>query len=147
MKKAPKKGGPSGKMPMWAIVLLSCCGGCGLLAVVMLALGGFGLKALMAPKVPPPPAYAGTWRSADGSILAIGNDGTASFRTGNTSLTGGRVKVDAQTRMLSIKLAGLGQEWRIDTPPSGTTMTLKGVQYKRTAATSTGMLDTRGVTR
>ena len=133
-------GGTGGRMPAWLIVVLTGCGGCLLVGVVMMVLAGATIKALFEPKVPPPAAYVGVWHAADSSTLAIGSDGTASFRVPNTSVTGARVKVDAAGHRLSIKLAGLGQDWRIDSPPNGTSMTLNGKQFTRTSSDGSGML-------
>jgi hypothetical protein len=142
MNTVPTGGGSSGRMPAWAIVLMTCCGGCALVVIAVMVMGGLGIKALLAPKVPPPAEYVGVWQGADSSVLAIGADGVASFRTGGTSISGGRVKVDSAGRRLSIKLAGLGQDWRVDAPPKGEQMKLNGVLYKRTSPTTSGMLST-----
>jgi hypothetical protein len=152
-------------MPAWLLVLLGCCGGCGLVLVITAALFGVGLRALFAPKVPPPSAYVGIWQGADNTTLAIGKDGVASYRYTHTggagsssgAITGGRIKVDEARHTLRIEISGLGTTWRIDQPPhmangrggrqadfSAMQMKLNGILFRRQSAESSGMLSSDG---
>ncbi|MEJ2715582.1 MAG: hypothetical protein P8182_00325 [Deltaproteobacteria bacterium] len=59
--------------------------------------------------------FAGVWFGNQGSILRIKLDGSGDFRSGNTTVTGGRVLVDGES--LSIGIMGIGKTWNIDRKP------------------------------
>lgn len=86
---------------------------------------------------PAPLEYLGKWEGADGSTISISSDGNGEFKGGNTSVSGGAVTFDAATRMLSIKLLGIGKTWTVEESPHETDgimeMKLDDMVYRRTA--------------
>ncbi len=79
--------------------------------------------------------YVGEWRGDKGSLITIRSDGTGDFKTKNTKVTGGKVKIEGET--LSIGLFGFASTWRIDKPPrlenGSWTMKLGGEKFTRKA--------------
>ena len=73
------------------------------------------------------------WIGNKGSIIRIRVDGRGDFRSGTTSITGGRVLVDGGS--LSIGIMGLRKTWNIDRKPylenGNWKMELDGETFKR----------------
>ncbi len=95
----------------------------GILFVVGFACGGSS--------TPPPAGYVGFWTGEDGSTITIRGDGSADYKSGGTSVSGGGVTVDESSKTLKITFASLGPSFTIDKPPTGDKMTLSGVVYKK----------------
>ncbi len=87
-------------------------------------------------KTPPPPEYVGAWTSNDGTSITIRNDGSADYKSGSSSVSGGSAVVDEAAKTLKISLAGLGPTFKIDKAPSGNEMTLDGVVFKKSGGGS-----------
>ena len=95
----------------------------GIFLVVGFACGGSGK--------PAPSEYVGAWTGDDGSTLTIRGDGSADYKSNGQSVSGGSLDIDDAAKTLSIKFAGLGPSFTIDSPPAGGKMTLSGVVYKK----------------
>jgi len=85
---------------------------------------------------PPPPQYVGVWTSSDGTIITIRSDGSADYKSNNSSVNGGSVTVDEAAKTVKIGLAGLGPTFKIDQAPSGDKMTLDGIVFKKSGGSS-----------
>lgn len=68
-------------------------------------------KPLPAPEI----AFAGEWHGEKGTLIRIRLDGSGDFKSRRTTLTGGRVIIEANS--LSIGLFGLEKTWRIEKRP------------------------------
>lgn len=105
-------------------VLLVLC------AFAFVGLGCFGSGKSKDAK-PIPAAFLGDWTGADGSTLSIRGDGTGDYRSGSTKIEGGTAEINEADKTLSITFFGIGKTLKIDSPPSGDTMKLDGVNFKR----------------
>lgn len=85
---------------------------------------------------PPPPAYVGVWVSGDGATITIRSDGSADYKSGGTSVSGGGAVIDEAAKTLKISLASLGPTFKIDKPPTATEMTLDGIVFKKSGGGS-----------
>lgn len=59
--------------------------------------------------------FSGEWLGNKGTYIAIRANGTADYRSRNSSVRGGRVVIDND--MLSIGLMGLSKKWHIEKAP------------------------------
>jgi len=59
--------------------------------------------------------FVGEWRGNKGTVIRIRPDGGGDFKTGNSSVTGGRVKIDKDS--LAIGMIGIYKTWRIEKRP------------------------------
>ena len=75
--------------------------------------------------------YYGAWTGADGSTLTIRSDGTGDYKSGGTTVDGGKVSINEADNTLSIAFFGIGPSMKIDKAPSGNQMTLGGIVYKK----------------
>ena len=107
-----------------ANVLLVLC------AFAFVGLGCFGSGKGKDAK-PIPAAFLGDWTGQDGSTISIRADGTGDYHSGGTKIDGGTAEVNEAEKTLSITFFGIGKTLKIDSPPSGDTMKLEGVTYKR----------------
>lgn len=80
---------------------------------------------------PAPPDYVGSWTGDDQSTLTIRADGSADFKSGNTSVSGGTADIDEAAKTLKITFMRIGPSFTIDKPPLGGRMTLSGVLYSK----------------
>ena len=92
---------------------------------------------------PPPAAYVGVWVSGDGSTITIRSDGSADYKSGGTSVSGGGAVIDETAKTLKISLASLGPTFKIDKPPTATEMTLDGIVFKKSGGGSTTSSDAK----
>lgn len=106
-------------------VLLVLC------AFAFVGLGCFGSGKGSSEKKPIPAAFLGDWTGQDGSTLSIRGDGTGDFHSGGTKIDGGTAEVSEADKTVSITFFGIGKTLKIDSPPSGDTMKLDNVTYKR----------------
>lgn len=80
---------------------------------------------------PPPAGYVGVWTSPDSTTLTIRSDGSADYKSGNSSVSGGGAVIDEGAKTLKITLAGMGPTFKIDKTPDGKQMTLDGIVFKK----------------
>lgn len=85
---------------------------------------------------PPPAQYVGTWVGDDGTRLNIRADGSGDYFSGSSKVTGGSVTIDEAAKTLKITLATLGPTYKIDKAPTGNSMTLDGVVFKKSGGGS-----------
>ncbi len=90
---------------------------------------------------PPPSQYVGFWTGEDGSTITIRGDGSADYKSGGTSVSGGSVTIDEGAKTLKVSFASLGPSFTIDKAPSGDRMTLSGVVYKKGGGDSNSKSD------
>lgn len=93
---------------------------------------GCGGSSSSTPKKPIPAAYLGTWTGTDGTAISIRNDNTGDYKAGSSKVDGAAVEVDETGK--EIKFTMLGVEvgkYKIDKAPSGSSMTLNGMVYKK----------------
>ena len=95
----------------------------GVFLLLSIACGGSG--------TPPPSQYVGFWTGADGTTITIRSDGTADYKSSNTTVTGGGIIVDEAAKTLKITFASIGPSFTIDKSPDANQMTLSGVVYKK----------------
>ena len=95
----------------------------GIFFVVGFACGGSG--------TPPPSQYVGSWTGSDGTTMTIRSDGSADYKSGSSSVSGGGVTIDEAAKTLKITFASLGPTFKIDKAPDGNQMTLDGVVFKK----------------
>ncbi len=86
---------------------------------------------------PPPPQYVGVWTSGDGTLITIRADGSADYKSSNSSVSGGGAVVDEAAKTLKISLASLGPTFKIDKAPTGNEMTLDGIVFKKSGGGDT----------
>lgn len=109
-----------------------------------LAIGALMLVALgCGSNTPAPPAYVGVWSSGDGTTITIRSDGSADYKSSNSSVSGGGAVIDEAAKTLKISLAGLGPTFKIDKAPDGNQMTLDGIVFKKTGGGSTSSSNTK----
>ncbi len=94
-------------------------------------------------KTPPPAEYVGVWVAGDGAMITIRSDGSADYKSGGTSVSGGGVTIDNEAKTLKVSLAGLGPTFRIDKPPTASEMTLDGIVFKKTGGGVTTTSDAK----
>lgn len=75
--------------------------------------------------------YYGAWVGDDGSTLSIRGDGSADYKSGGTSVSGGTAEINEADQTLSITFVGVGPTFKITKAPSGNQMTLDGIVYKK----------------
>lgn len=92
---------------------------------------------------PLPPEYVGAWTGDDGSTITLRGDATGDYISGGTKVTGGAVEIDDAKKELTIKLVGMGPTFKIDKAPTGSTMTLSGVVYRKSGGADTTSSDTK----
>ena len=94
----------------------------GILLIVGLACGG---------NKPAPAKYVGFWTGTDGTTITIRADGSADYKSGNSSISGGGVVIDESAKTMKITFASLGPTFKIDKEPDNDQMTLDGIVFKR----------------
>ena len=109
--------------------------------IAILALLTIGLAC--GSKTPPPAEYVGVWVSGDGAMITIRSDGSADYKSGGTSVSGGGVTIDNEAKTLKISLAGLGTTFKIDKAPNASEMTLDGIVFKKSGGGVTTSSDTK----
>ena len=116
------------------------------LAAFVIGCGGGGSSA---PKKPIPAAYLGTWTATDGSTISIRNDNTGDYKAGSKKVDGAAVEVDESGNEVKFTMLGVDVgKYKIDKAPSGGSMTLNGMVFKRAGGgavnttTSTSTTDT-----
>lgn len=75
--------------------------------------------------------FVGTWTSKDGSFITIRSDGSADYKIGSTSVSGGSALVSEKEKTLRVSLLGMGSPMKIDKAPENGEMTIDGVVYKK----------------
>ncbi|MBK7934017.1 MAG: hypothetical protein IPK01_11065 [Acidobacteria bacterium] len=63
------------------------------------------------------PEFVGAWTSKDGSSITIRSDGSADYKIGGTSVTGGKALVSEKEKTLRIAMLGMGSPMKIDKAP------------------------------
>ena len=53
---------------------------------------------------PPPPQYVGVWTSGDGTLITIRADGSADYKSSNSSVSGGGAVIDEAAKTLKISI-------------------------------------------
>ena len=86
---------------------------------------------------PPPAGYVGVWTSPDGTTFTIRADGSADYKSGNSSVNGGGAVIDEAAKTLTITLASMGPTFKIDKAPDGNQMTLDGIIFKKSGGGDT----------
>ncbi len=121
-----------------ALVLVAFVVGCG---------GGSS-----APKKPIPAAYLGTWTGTDDTTIAIRNDNTGDYHAGSKKVDGAAVEVDEASNEIKFTMLGVDVgKYKIDKAPSGSSMTLNGMVFKKAGGaanttTSSSTNDTKTTT-
>jgi hypothetical protein len=81
---------------------------------------------------PLPTEYHGDWTGSDGSTLRIRPNASADFKQGSFSVDNATAQLDETGKVLQFAFFGISaKDLRIDQAPSGDTMKLDGVTYKR----------------
>ncbi|MBK8301874.1 MAG: hypothetical protein WBC19_13890 [Pyrinomonadaceae bacterium] len=88
------------------------------------------------------PEFVGAWTSKDGSSITIRSDGSADYKIGGTSVTGGKALVSEKEKTLRVAMLGMGSPMKIDKAPANGEMTIDGVVYKKDGG-STSSSDTK----
>lgn len=83
------------------------------------------------------PEFVGAWAAADGSTITIRADGSADYKIGGASVSGGKAVVSDSDKTLRITLLGMGSPMKIDKAPANDEMTIDGVVYKRSGGSTT----------
>ena len=101
--------------------------------LVLCTLMGIGLACSKsaADAKPAGPEFVGAWSAKDGSTITIRSDGSADYKTGGSSVTGGKAEVSESEKTLKISVLGVGSTMKIDKAPSGDEMTLDGIVYRK----------------
>jgi hypothetical protein len=102
-----------------------------LLTIILVASALIAVGVGCGSKTPPPAQYVGVWMSGDGATITIRSDGSADYKSANSSVSGGSAVIDEGAKTLKISLAGLGPTFKIDKPPTGSEMTLDGIVFKK----------------
>ena len=92
---------------------------------------------------PPPAQYVGVWTSGDGTLITIRADGSADYKSSNSSVSGGGAVIDEAAKTLKISMASLGPTFKIDKAPAGNEMTLDGIVFKKSGGGSDTKSDTK----
>ncbi len=77
------------------------------------------------------PEFFGAWTAKDGSFITIRADGSADYKIGGTSVSGGSAKVSEKEKTLRIALLGMGSPMKIDKAPQNGEMTIDGIIFKK----------------
>lgn len=101
------------------------------IAIGALLLAGLACSSGAPDAKPAGPEYVGAWSAKDGSTITIRSDGSADYKSGNTSVSGGSAEVSEQEKTLRISLMGIGPKLKIDKPPANDEMTLDGIVYRK----------------
>ena len=86
---------------------------------------------------PPPAGYVGVWASPDGTTFTIRSDGSADYKSANSSVSGGGAVIDEVAKTLTITFASMGPTFKIDKAPDGNQMTLDGIIFKKSGGSGT----------
>ena len=121
-------------------VALSAVLAVGLLMIVGLGCGG-GSKS--ADEKQAGSEFVGAWAAADGSTITIRSDGSADYKIGGSSVTGGKALVSEKDKTLRIAMLGMGSPMKLDKPPANGEMTVDGVVYKKNGGGSTSSSDAK----
>jgi len=100
-------------------------------ALAAVVFAGIACSGGAADAKPAGPEFVGAWSAKDGSTITIRSDGSADYKSGSTSVSGGKAEVSEQEKTLRISLLGIGPKLKIDKPPSNDEMTLDGVVYRK----------------
>ena len=85
-----------------------------------------------APQKPIPAPYLGTWTGADGTTISIRNDNTGDYKAGSKTIDGAAVEVDETGNEIKFTMLGIDVgKYKIDKAPSGSSMTLNGMVYRK----------------
>ena len=100
-------------------------------ALAAVVFAGIACSGGAADAKPAGPEFVGAWSAKDGSTITIRSDGSADYKSGSTSVSGGKAEVSEQEKTLRISLLGIGPKLKIDKPPANDEMTLDGVVYRK----------------
>lgn len=78
--------------------------------------------------------YHGAWTGSDGSTITIRGDSSGDYKSGSTTVDNGTVSINDADKTLSISLFGFGPTLKIDEAPSGSSMKLDGIVYKKSGS-------------
>lgn len=117
--------------------------GCTMALAVLVVAGAviFFLVVKRAVETTPLPAgqmvFTGDWQGQDGTTLSIRADGSGTYKSGNTSIDGGQVRIDETAKSLTISMGPFKKTYSLDEWPreleGATYMTLGGMAFRRTA--------------
>ncbi len=105
----------------------------GLLMIVGLGCGG----SKSADEKQAGPEFVGAWVASDGSTITIRSDGSADYKIGGTSVTGGKALVSEKNKTLRIAMMGMGSPMKLDKAPENGQMTIDGIVYKKGGGSGT----------
>ena len=100
-------------------------------ALAAVVFAGIACSGGAADAKPAGPEFVGEWSAKDGSTITIRSDGSADYKSGSTTVSGGKAEVSEQEKTLRISLLGIGPKLKIDKPPANDEMTLDGVVYRK----------------
>ena len=100
-------------------------------ALAAVVFAGIACSGGAADAKPAGPEFVGAWSAKDGSTITIRSDGSADYKSGSTTVSGGKAEVSEQEKTLRISLLGIGPKLKIDKPPANDEMTLDGVVYRK----------------
>ena len=109
-------------------VALSAVLAVGLLMIVGLGCGG---DSKSADEKQAGSEFVGAWAAADGSTITIRSDGSADYKIGGSSVTGGKALVSEKDKTLRIAMLGMGSPMKVDKAPENGQMTIDGIVYKK----------------
>ncbi len=89
------------------------------------------------------PEFVGAWAAADGSTITIRSDGSADYKIGGSSVTGGKALVSEKDKTLRVAMLGMGSPMKIDKAPANGEMTIDGVVYKKAGGSTTSTSDAK----
>lgn len=89
------------------------------------------------------PEFVGAWAAADGSTITIRADGSADYKIGGSSVSGGKALVSEKDKTLRVSLLGMGSPMKIDKAPANNEMTIDGVVYKKAGGSTTTTSDAK----
>ena len=112
----------------------------GLLMIVGLGCGG-GSKSVDEKQAGP--EYVGSWSASDGSTITIRSDGSADYKIGGSSVSGGKALVSEKDKTLRVSLLGMGSPMKVDKAPENGQMTIDGIVYKKGGGGSTGTTESK----
>lgn len=82
--------------------------------------------------------YHGDWQGSDGSTLRIRPNSSGDFKQGGFTVDNATVQLDETGKVLQLTFFGVStKDLRIDQAPSGDTMKLDGITFKRTGGATT----------
>ena len=85
--------------------------------------------------------FVGAWVASDGSTITIRSDGSADYKIGGTSVTGGKALVSEKDKTLRVSMLGMGSPMKIDKAPANGEMTIDGIVYKKGGGGSSSTSD------